>query len=104
VYKRQVVARAGEFLNPTNRFAAQPLPRLNDLSYLKRIRNAIAHKSDKAWESFTSMARNAPFALTAAQMNGITPGRFLVAHQWAAQTVLLTSLAVVRDSAQHLVP
>ncbi len=98
-----VVKRADEFLGGGHRFAS-PLPQSEDIAKLKRVRNAIAHKSDKAWDSFVSLVRNAPFALAPAQRRGITPGRFLYAHQWNGTTVMHNSLAVLRAGATSLVP
>ena len=99
-----VVSRADEFLGPGNRFSAAPLPRQNDFSLLKRVRNAVAHRSDKAWDSFISLCRAAPFSIPPNKMRGITPGRFLVTHQWNGQTVLSESLFLLEQSATHLVP
>jgi len=99
-----VLSRANEFLGAGNRFAATPLPRRGDLELLKRVRNAIAHRSDRAWESFLSLCRAAPFSIPPARMKGITPGRFLVANTWNGQTVLRDALSLLEGAARHLVP
>ncbi len=99
-----VISRANEFLGAGNRFATAPLPRRGDLDLLKRVRNAIAHRSDKAWESFVALCRNPPFSLQARQMRGITPGRFLVAHYWNGQPILRDTLSLLDAAAMHLVP
>jgi hypothetical protein len=99
-----VVARANEFLGAGNRFAATPLPRRPDLELLRRIRNAVAHRTDRARSSFLSLCRSAPFSLTATQMRGITPGRFLVTHSWNGQTILRDAIALLDAAARHLVP
>jgi hypothetical protein len=99
---RFVAQRAKEFLGPNHRFVF-PLPQDANLALLKRIRNAIAHKSDKAWQSFTSLVSAAPFNLQPTQRRGITPGRFLSAHQWNGAPVLQTSLATLRPAAHVLV-
>jgi hypothetical protein len=99
-----VVSRANEFLGAGNRFALTPLPRRGDLGLLKRVRNAIAHRSDKAWDSFTALCRDQPFSLSPAQMRGITPGRFLVAHNWNGQPILRDTIAMLDAAALHLVP
>ena len=99
-----VVSRANEFLGAGNRFASTPLPRRNDLDKLKRVRNAIAHRSDKAWTSFLNLCEDPPFGISAAQMVGMTPGRLLVAHQWNGHPVLLDTLTLLRAAARHLVP
>lgn len=98
-----VLNRANSLLGANNRFAAAGINQ-NDLTNLKRIRNAIAHKSDSAWESFRRLAQAAPFSLAANQMRGITVGRFLTAHQWNGMPVLRQSLQLVRANAQVLVP
>lgn len=71
---------------------------------MKRIRNAVAHKSDRAWDSFKLLVRAAPFSLTAKQMKGITVGRFLVSHNWNSNRVILECFSIHRDNAMHLVP
>jgi len=98
-----VVKRANEFLGPGHRFVT-PLPQDSDLTKLRRIRNAIAHKSDKAWASFTSLVSEPPFKLQPVQRRGITPGRFLSSHEWNGAPVLQTSVNVLRSAAQTLVP
>ncbi len=99
-----VVSRANDFLGAGNRFAATPLPRRGDLDLLRRIRNAIAHRSDKAWDSFVRLCRDAPFSLKPRQMRGITPGRFLVAHTWNGQPILRDVIVLLDAAARHLVP
>lgn len=101
---RLVVSRANELLGAGNRFAATPLPRRGDLDLLKRIRNAIAHKSDRAWDSFLRLCRDIPFSLSPNQMRWITPGRFLIAHLWNGQPVLRDAIAMLDGAARHLVP
>lgn len=98
-----VVKRADEFLGPNHRFVSS-LPQGEDIMKLKRIRNAIAHRSDKAWDSFISLATSAPFSLTPGQRKGITPGRFLYAHQWNNTAVMNNSVLVLRAAANVLVP
>jgi hypothetical protein len=98
-----VRSRADTFLPVGHRFAPA-LPRHGDLDLLKRIRNATAHKSDRAWQSFLNLARNAPFSLTPAQMRGITVSRFVAAHQWNGHFVLDETVILLRTYATHLVP
>jgi hypothetical protein len=101
-----VFARAGRFLSAGHRYPAA-LPRNNDLILLKRIRNGIAHRSDKARGSFLALARAAPFRLTPAQMRGITAGRFVFSHRWGgvgAAFVLEESLSIIEQCAFVLVP
>jgi len=99
-----VVSRANEFLGAGNRFAATPLPRRNDLELLKRVRNAVAHRSDRAWSGFVSLCRNPPFSIQPNTMRGITPGRFLVTHIWNGQPVLRDAISMLDGAAWHLVP
>ncbi|MBM4033070.1 MAG: hypothetical protein FJ291_14985 [Planctomycetes bacterium] len=99
-----VLSRANEFIGPGNRFAATPLPRRDDLALLRRVRNAIAHRSDKAWGSFLALCRDRPFSIPPAQMRGMTPGRFLVAHTWNGQPVLRDAISLLHAAARHLVP
>jgi hypothetical protein len=98
-----VYARAESFLAAGHRYP-QSLPRSNDLAFLKRIRNGIAHRSDRAKESFLSLARGNPFNLHAAQMRGITVGRFVFSHHWNGGFILEASLQLIEDSATILVP
>ena len=98
-----VISRAGLLLGDGNRFSVTNING-NDLFMLKRIRNAIAHKSDRAWTSFLKLAKNEPFSLTAKQMKGITVGRFLIAHDWNAQSVLKESIRLLKTNAHMLVP
>lgn len=106
-----VMNRAATFLGAGSRFqtvtaapAGGPLALdENDLAKMKRIRNAIAHKSDYAWESFRKLAQAAPFSLTRSQMKGITVGRFLISHKWDSKPVLQESLARLQTNGQVLV-
>ena len=95
--------RANELLGPGHRFAT-PLPQLPDINKLKRIRNAIAHKSDKAWEDFIKLVNKPPFSLSGTGLRGLTPGRFLYAHQWSGTTVMQHATSSLRAAAWVLVP
>lgn len=97
-----VRTRAGTFLSADHRFPAA-LPRQNDLEKLKRIRNAIAHKSDRAWESFMRLVSDPPFNLQTNQRRGHTVGRFLTSHQWNGHSILLESIQIHRAHAEELV-
>lgn len=99
---RTVTDRAAEFLKVGHRFV--PLPRNNDLTKLKRIRNAVAHRSNKAWDSFRSLVGHAPFNLAGNQLKGITPGRFLASHRWNGNWVLDEAINVLRTCALEIVP
>jgi hypothetical protein len=98
-----VVKRANEFLGQPHRFQA-PLPQASDIALLKRMRNAISHRSDRAWDSFMSLVSNPPFSLAPRQRRGLTPGRLLYAHQWSGTSVMQHSTQVLRAAAQALVP
>lgn len=98
-----VVQRANFFLGNPNRFLAAAVNQ-NRLSLLKRMRNAVAHKSDRAWASFIDLVKAAPFALAPNQRKGITVGRFLIAHQWNGKPVLVESIDILENNANLLVP
>ncbi|MGC5700053.1 hypothetical protein J4P02_07580 [Pseudomonas sp. NFXW11] len=89
---------------PTSQKTCLPAALLEDLIKFKRLRNAVAHKSDKAWETFMKMIKESPFSLTSSQRKGITPGRFMVTKQWDGQIVLLTALDKLETAAKSLVP
>lgn len=98
-----VVSRANEFLGSGHRYVLTQVEK-QDLAKIKKIRNAIAHKSDKAWEDFSALIRGAPFNLTGVQCRGVTPGRFIYAHQWGGVTVMEKSLTALENAARTLVP
>ncbi len=98
-----VKSRATELLSAGHRFTNR-IPRKNDLDKLKRIRNAIAHKSDRARDSFLKLVIEPPFNLQARQRSGITVGRFLAAHEWNGKRIMIESVECLRQSALHLVP
>lgn len=97
-----VKSRADEFLGVGHRFIA--LSRNADLDLIKRIRNAIAHKSDRAWNSFKTLASDAPFNLTPRQFRGLTAGRFVTSHQWNGHFILEETLSIHRTHIGELVP
>jgi len=98
-----IVSRANELLGAGHRFSA-PLPQASDIAKLKKIRNAIAHRSDKAWDGFKLLVTAPPFNLAATQRRGLTHGRFLYAHQWNGTSVMQQSIVVLRTAASALVP
>lgn len=110
---KDIIPRADVLIGNPNRFrtvgtapgpgVAAPLNQ-NDLELLKRIRNAIAHKSDYAWQSFRGLVSSPPFNLAPRQRRGITTGRFLTAHNWNGTPVLAYSISIFRHNAQLLVP
>jgi hypothetical protein len=99
----RITQRADTFLGSTHRFILLPQT-LDELAIFKRIRNSVAHKSDKAWASFRSLVTSPPFLLAPKQLKGITPGRFLSSHQWCGKIVLLHSLDTLEAAAMALVP
>ena len=113
----RIVQRANTFLAPGHRFAPPTLPPgapsqstalssavVEELAMFKRLRNSVAHKSDRAWQSFINLVSNPPFCLSANQRKGVTPGRFLVTQQWAGQVVLFHALDTLENAALTLVP
>ena len=95
--------RADQFLSTEHIFSIAP-PRVNDLEILKRIRNAVAHKSDRARDSFLKLVLDQPFSLSLTQRRGISVGRFLAAHNWNNNRILVESVRCLRQTALHLVP
>ena len=94
--------RADQFLGSGHRFIT--LSRSNDLDLIKRIRNAVAHKSDRAWNSFKNLASAAPFNLVPRQFRGLTAGRFVASHRWNGNFVLEECLAIHRTHIAEIVP
>lgn len=99
-----VKKRADALLSPNHRFTLLVAPRTTTLADIKKVRNAIAHNSDSAWESFMKMVRNAPYSLTAGQRKGLTVGRFLTSHTINGVSILEHYLQNLRDAAHDLVP
>jgi hypothetical protein len=98
-----LASRADELLEAGHRFVL-PQAIIEDLIRLKKIRNAIAHKSDKAWADFSRMIRQVPFNLSGVQCRGVTPGRFMYSHQWGGMSVMLYALERLDLAANTLVP
>lgn len=100
-----VVARADRLLSSTHRYAALTT-RNPTIQKVKTIRNAVAHKSDRAWAKFKKLATSPPFSLMPNQMKGITTGRFISSHTWGASgSVVLRHVVDHFDTtAKALVP
>jgi hypothetical protein len=96
--------RAKTLLGTGHRFVGLGDPWASDLKKVQILRNAIAHKSDKAWEDFIDMIKAAPFSLAAKSRRGITPGRFISAHNWKGTRVLLHTIIAIKGAALKLVP
>jgi hypothetical protein len=99
----KVRGRADLYLEANHRFAVA-LPRSGDLVIMKRIRNAIAHESPKARESFRSLVKAPPFQLQPSQLRWLSVGRFLFSHLWDTQFVLEECFDVHETHVRHLVP
>jgi hypothetical protein len=98
-----VFRRADDNLGAGHRFP-KSLKTDKDLERLKRMRNSIAHRSDKAWDSFMKLVLEAPFSLAKPQRAGITPGRFIFSHKWGESFVLEKAFDLIEDSCKELVP
>lgn len=96
--------RADVLLSAGHRFSTLTNAQLIDARRLKKIRNAVAHKSDKAWRDFRKLVQAAPYSLAANSMRGLTTGRFLAAHKVGTDLVFTHSIQVLRSAAQTLVP
>lgn len=96
--------RADSLLGSTHRFVALGHPHAGDLKIIAKLRNAIAHKSDKAWLDFIKLIGDQPFNLPAASRKGITPGRFISAHRWGSVKVMVHTTRTLTACALKLVP
>jgi hypothetical protein len=96
--------RVSTHLGATNRYTKITQPHKDSIARLKRLRNAVAHKSDKAWSDFKSTAQKAPYSLPATSMKGLTVGRLISAHQVAGKSIFEHSITALRDVAKTLVP
>lgn len=76
----------------------------SELTDFKVIRNAIAHKNDKAWDAFMRLVKRAPYTLTPSQRKGITPGRFVISHNIGPTPILVHALNRLEQAAYVLVP
>jgi len=95
--------RADNYLGTTNRFSVLA-PVQSDFKKLKIIRNAVAHKSDKAWIDFKDLITNTPFSLTPNQRKGVTVGRFLANHHWDTTIVIDKIFTIFETTSRNLVP
>lgn len=81
-----------------------PPATLDEFTEYKIIRNAVAHKTDKAWDAFIRLVKRQPYGLTPSQTRGITPGRFVISHSVAGVTVLERALNTYENASIALVP
>jgi len=98
-----VKSHANLLLSDSHRFRAE-LTNSSELPMIKRIRNGVAHKSDKAWISFKKLVQDPPFSLNASQLKGITVGRFLFSNTWNNVKALKNVLNRLSIWADELVP
>lgn len=96
--------RASSMFPKGHRYGAVTGNRLAEVRRTKVVRNAVAHKSDKAWADFIDLVAKQPYSLASNQRKGLTVGRFLVAHQVSGQSVLEHYLINLKDAASDLVP
>ena len=96
--------RATSLLGAGHRFVGLGNPYAPDLKTIAKLRNAIAHRSDKAWDDFLKLISAAPFSLPAKSRRGITPGRFISSHDWGGVRVLIHAIRTLRSCAIVLVP
>jgi len=99
----QVKQRGDDLLSPHHRYGTLG-GTAADIKRLKKIRNAIAHKSDKAWDDFKKVVQIPPYSLKKSSLMGITTGRFLSAHRIGSVTVFEHSIAALETAANRLVP
>lgn len=99
----KVQTRASMLLGATNRFSLPAATTAEIIEY-KIIRNAVAHKTDKARDAFLRLVKRAPYNLTAGQTRGITAGRFVIAHSVGGVTILDRALNTYENAATILVP
>jgi hypothetical protein len=100
---KSIKQRADTFLDVPHRYHLTNAV-VSELGMFKRIRNSVAHKSDRAWDSFMKLIAEAPFNLTPNQRKGITPGRFLCNQKWAGKIVIDHVLDTLEAAANTLVP
>ena len=96
--------RADTLLDANHKFSNLTGNALGDVRRLKKIRNAVAHKSDQAWEDFRDLVQKPPYGLAKKSMQGLTTGRFLSAHKVGAVTIFEHSVGVLRTAATTIVP
>ncbi len=92
-----VKERSKALLGDNNRFTNPQISSL-ELQRLRIIRNAVAHKSDRAREQFLNLIKDTPFTLSKNQCQGINVGRFLNTIQWDGISVFEKALSILRDN------
>jgi hypothetical protein len=97
--------RATALLGLAHRYVALGNPYAPDLTTILTLRNAVAHKSDKAKEGFVRIITQPPFSLSPASRKGITVGRFISSHNWGKSgRVVLHAIETIRACTTILVP
>ncbi len=99
-----VLERAESFLGSTNRFVCLTQAQKDAINRLKRVRNAVAHKSDKAWTDFKLTVQKPPYSLAPNSMQGLTVGRFLAAHRANGVLVFRDCIGTLKSACDTLVP
>lgn len=98
-----VKSRAVALLGNSCRFNRSTI-NFQNLTLLRLIRNAVAHKSDKARDQFLTLVKNPPFSLTNNQRKALTVGRFLNTSVWNGTVVFTQTITIIRDNINILVP
>ena len=99
-----VKARADTLLDTNHKFSSLTGNLLGEVRRLRKIRNAIAHKSDQAWEAFRVLVQKPPYRLVKTSMQGLTTGRFLSSHKVGPVTIFEHSVRVLQTAAATVVP
>lgn len=98
-----VKSRAVKLLGKSCRFNNNTI-QTQDLKYLRSIRNAVAHKSDKARDKFLKLVKDPPFSLTKNQCKALSVGRFLNTSKWNGVVVFKQAITIIKDTINILVP
>jgi hypothetical protein len=96
--------RADDLLSVGHRFGRIVAPQKTTIEQIAKIRNAIAHNSDTAWEKFITVITNAPYSLSKNQRKGITVGRFITSHDVGGVKVITHFIDTLRSASSVLVP
>jgi hypothetical protein len=100
--------RARKMVGDNNDFRNSGIDK-SKLRYIYKIRNAIAHSSDKAKTDFLKLLSQSPFNLSQQQKQGITAGRLLCTQRILnptnlQETVFISIANILMDNIRLLVP
>ena len=103
-----LLKRARKLVGDDNAFKRSQINK-SELKYIFKIRNAIAHASDKAKSDFLSLLARPPFNLTPQQKQGISTGRLLCTRgvlnpKKKNETVLISIANIIKKNVKLLVP